>query len=72
MAKAIVFERINKSERKRGFPSFAYPLIEVLRKPLLSNKQSRNPRRVYIQAHVYLNNTRGRIVHPMGIYATRF
>ena len=46
---------------------FAYPPIEVLGKPDNSNKQCRNPRRVY--THTYVPNlVRTGIDTPMGIY----
>ena len=43
-----------------------YPSSEVLRKPIYSNKQCRNPRRVYTHTHVIL--IRAGINTPMGIY----
>ena len=50
--------------KKTRISFIAYPLIEVLRKPVQPNKQCRNPRCVYTSAHTYLYGTRGRIVHP--------
>ncbi len=59
MAKAIVFEMIRLKEnginQKTRISLFAYPLSEVLGKPLLSNKQCRNPRCVYAYTRAYPN-----------------
>ena len=40
--------------KKRGFLSIAYPPFEVLGKPVISNKQCRNPRCVYAYTRAYL------------------
>ena len=55
--------------QKTRISLFAYPLSEVLGKPLLSNKQCRNPRCVYAYTRAYPNIKYTRVHNtPMSIY----
>ena len=61
----LLWVRVNIKTR---ISFLAYPLLEVLGKPILSNKQCRNPRCVYRHTRMPIQHTRAYKYTPMSIY----